>query len=544
MADSIYKQYVDKLSDMLANDSNFDSCIESISNGRSSFQISQKFLKRDFNSDWIEIIEEVLPSIDAIVRNPRRFITVEEDIIDISLAKQISVESVKHLAQHTHFISSANDKKGTVTPSKILNTSKEESFEVYENRFLYTLILKLYEFINKKYELIKKSYLVNFHEIKVSLNAKYHFNGADMNVSLVASTDVPFDEDKLKETQMYQLVQRVEKIRQIVQGFLSSSFAKEMKSSALVRPPITRTNVIKKEPNFKKALVLWQFIESYEKKGFETAEVNDVMSLPEELIEPYNGLLFLNSAILEDYVASFGERTLKEEYKPIDIEEKIRQEFDDDDEDFPSLNLQLREVRKVYAKHIGDKTYSQKEYRILTSAIDRVITQHRINLDAKNTELRKRLEAKQKKEDERLKQIAINEKRNELKRKQKELEEEYLRKSKERKALIKEEKEKELAKSKAEKERKKLMIQELLEKQAYEDKINDFINNLEQRTNKDIMKFVNNIDVSINKELKKQVDQTKKDIALLKKQKLEEYSKLLDLEINKLIDNEYEKVEN
>ena len=537
MANNDFKAYLEKLSELFAEDFNFEHCIESISNGRTSFQMSQKFLKKEFDNDWIDIIEEILPALDAIVRNPRRFITVEEDIIDISLAKQISVESVKHLAQHTQFIASVNTKKGTVTPSRILNTSKEESFEVYENRFLYTLILKLNEFINKRYEVIKKSVVSNTQEIKVSLNTKYNFNGSDMNVSLIASTDMPFDEEKFRETQTYQSVKRVEKIKQIVQGFLGSAFAKEMRSSALVRPPITRTNVIKKEPNFKKALVLWQFIESYEKSGFEAVEVNETIALPEELNEQYNSVLFINNAILENYATTFGEKVLKE-YKPLDIEEKLRKEFEDDE--FPPINLELREVRKVYAKHIGDKTYSQKEYRALTSALDRVLTQHHINLDAKNKELKKRLEAKQQKEDARLKQIAINEKRNELKRKQKELEEEFLKKARERKALIKEEKEKELLKRREEREHKKLMIQELLEKQAFEDKMNDFSRILEEKTQKEILKFINSEDNSLSRETKKQVMQAKKEIALLKKQKLEEYARLLDQEIDRVISDEYE----
>ena len=137
MAENKIKSYIEQVSELFSDDSNFHNLVDSINNGRTTFQISQKFLKKEFDNDWIDIIEEILPSIDAIVRNPRRFITIEEDIIDISLARQISVESVKHLAQHTQFIASVDNKKGTVTPSKILNTSKEESFEVYENRFLY-----------------------------------------------------------------------------------------------------------------------------------------------------------------------------------------------------------------------------------------------------------------------------------------------------------------------------------------------------------------------------------------------------------------------
>lgn len=539
MADNEIKSYIEKVSELFSDDSHFHNLVDAVENGRTSFTISQKFLKKEFDNDWIDIIEEILPSIDAIVRNPRRFITIEEDIIDISLARQISVESVKHLAQHTQFIASVDNKKGTVTPSKILNTSKEESFEVYENRFLYTLILKLNEFINKRYEVIKKSVISNSQEIKVSLNTKYHINGMDMNVSLVATTDMPYDEEKFRETQTYQSVQRVEKIKQIVQGFLGSAFAKEMRSSALVRPPITRTNVIKKEPNFKKALILWQFIESYSKSGFEAIEVNETTALPQELCDQYSNVLFLNNVILDEYATNFGERVLKE-HMPLDIEEEIKKEFEDDD--FPPINLELREVRKVYAKHVGDKTYSQKEYRALTSAIDRALNQNRINEEAKSKEAKKKLIEKQKKEDERLKKIAMNERRAELKKKQKELEEDFIKKARERKALLKEEKEKELLKKKAEKERARLALVELLEKQEFEDKVNEFSRLIEEKTERDVLQYISKEDENISKEMKKKVNDTKKEIASLKKQKLEEYSKLLDEEISKLISEEYEKI--
>ena len=539
MADNEIKSYIEKVSELFSDDSHFHNLVDAVENGRTSFTISQKFLKKEFDNDWIDIIEEILPSIDAIVRNPRRFITIEEDIIDISLARQISVESVKHLAQHTQFIASVDNKKGTVTPSKILNTSKEESFEVYENRFLYTLILKLNEFINKRYEVIKKSVISNSQEIKVSLNTKYHINGMDMNVSLVATTDMPFDEEKFRETQTYQSVQRVEKIKQIVQGFLGSAFAKEMRSSALVRPPITRTNVIKKEPNFKKALILWQFIESYSKSGFEAIEVNETTALPQELCDQYSNVLFLNNVILDEYATNFGERVIKE-HMPLDIEEEIKKEFEDDD--FPPINLELREVRKVYAKHVGDKTYSQKEYRALTSAIDRALNQNRINEEAKSKEAKKKLIEKQKKEDERLKKIAMNERRAELKKKQKELEEDFIKKARERKALLKEEKEKELLKKKAEKERARLALVELLEKQEFEDKVNEFSRLIEEKTERDVLQYISKEDENISKEMKKKVNDTKKEIASLKKQKLEEYSKLLDEEISKLISEEYEKI--
>src|SRR5690606_36022941 len=64
-------------------------------------------------------------------------------------------ESIKHLAQHTNLISNIEGDK--ITPSKILNVFKEESFDTYENRFVNTLINRLYIFINKRYDKIEEA---------------------------------------------------------------------------------------------------------------------------------------------------------------------------------------------------------------------------------------------------------------------------------------------------------------------------------------------------------------------------------------------------
>jgi predicted component of viral defense system (DUF524 family) len=58
------------------------------------------------------------------------------------------------LAEHTEFVRSV-DAKGNVTPERILSISTEEDVQIYENRFVMTLIKKLIIFIEKRYNFIK-----------------------------------------------------------------------------------------------------------------------------------------------------------------------------------------------------------------------------------------------------------------------------------------------------------------------------------------------------------------------------------------------------
>lgn len=540
-----YLSYLDRIKELFIEDVNFNRYLQDLNSGKSSFQINQKYLRKVFDHDWIDIIEEILPSLDAIVRNPRRFITVEEDIIDISLAKQISVESVKHLAQHTQFISSANPKTGTVTPSKILNTSKEESYEVYENRFIFTLLKKLQEFINKRYEAIKKSVVTNnMQEIKVIVNSKYKHRGNDMNIRLEASTDVPFDENKFSESSDYLTIERVKKMKNIVDGFLSSAFAREMRSSAPVRPPITRTNVIKKEPNFKKALILWQFIESYEKSGFDVEKVDETSLLPEDVNDQYKQLLFINDLIVSSFSAlQDGDNSLLDISNKIkDQVQELEQEKESSEDDFPLINLELREVRKVYIKSNGDKVYSPNEYRELTAAMDRVITQYQVLQAKKDEKLKKALIEKQKKEDARVKAKNLRDKKLEIARRKKEEELAVSLLKKEEQAKIREAKRAQLEFERANKERQKLQLQQLMEQQEMDEVVDEYRKLLEAKINKELVKYEVEEDSVIELDKNNLEIDFENEIEEFKKEQVEKFKQLLDQKIEEINKKQYEEV--
>ena len=525
-----YREYLDKIDSIFIGDMNYMDCTDAIGEGSSTFKISQNYLKKVFERDWIDIIEEILPSIDTIVRNPRKFITVEEDIIDISLAKQISVESVKHLAQHTQYIAAVDEKNDTVTPSKILNTSKEESFEVYENRFIYTLILRLDKFVDTRYDLIEKSVIKDNRVYTVNVDSNYDYKGAKMSVKLEATAEIPYDEKRFTESSDYGQLIRVKKIRGIIKGFLNSAFAKEMRSCALVRPPITRTNVIKKEPNFKKALILWQFIESYEKEGFETKKIDMTTNLPDELNEHYLEMLFVNNIILNNF-ANFNEEQEALDEAEARIDRLLRQKGQSGQDDFPNINMELREVRKVYHRMISDKTYTKREYRTFTSALDRVINRKQL-LDAeRDKKLKAKLIEKQKKEEARLRALQKKEDKLEENRIKKEEELMINLLVKEHKEKLRLEKEKELEEARIKKLEEKKILERLLEEQQRNFRIDEFRKNLEIQMKQDIEEYQKELELTGRMDLNNQEFTLNREINKYKREMVAEFEKFLDSQL-------------
>lgn len=113
------------------------------------------------DTEWLDIVEDTIQYIDNIFRNPNRFIVNDEEVVKVEQAKKITVETIKHLSKNTNFIQTIDPVTGDVTPSKLLNIRKEESYDTYENRLIYTLVQNTRMFIKRRKEELTSLLTVN-----------------------------------------------------------------------------------------------------------------------------------------------------------------------------------------------------------------------------------------------------------------------------------------------------------------------------------------------------------------------------------------------
>ncbi|MCM1393771.1 MAG: hypothetical protein NC179_02600 [[Eubacterium] siraeum] len=409
----IYDDIVYQIVTLLKQGELYPKYVESIDGGKNDYKISQVYTKKNYSTEWIDTLEDCIVALDTIVRNPRKFIVIEEDIVDISLARSISVESVKHLSQHTNLISSVT-KDGMVIPSKILNTSQEESFEIYENRFIYTLLLKIKDFIEIRSNAIKGA-LMQSGELGVEVDSEFAVNKNKVRYKMSGNANFPFDAVVKRSGGGVSDLDRINRIKSIINDFLSSPFAREMRSCALVRPPIQRTNVILKDPNFKKALVLWQYIETSEKMEYkietstETVEMNPIMA------DKFRAIVYLNTILMQSIASTHEtseslesaqkkEKVIADEYVTKNIDDYVP-------DDFPQLKLDIEQIRTIYKKIPTEKTLTIPQINKINGALDRVIRQYRINKLKEDSVMRQQLIEKQLEEEKQAKLLALREKK-------------------------------------------------------------------------------------------------------------------------------------
>ena len=227
----------------------------------SSLRVISDYDKVVCNYEWLDLMEDTIRYLDNILRNPNKFIVNEEDVIKIELAKRVTVESIKHLSRNTNLIQDYNKKTGDVKPSKILNITKEESYDTYENRLIYTLIQNMKYYINRK-----KSKLGIQSSLKDSKKLEYKAKGCvgkekiDMNMTL--HTDMSDDNAKENEND---IAKRIETLEIQISGLCNSDVYKSIDKLhiTLVTPPIKKTNVIIKNVNFQYAMKLWNYLQEH-----------------------------------------------------------------------------------------------------------------------------------------------------------------------------------------------------------------------------------------------------------------------------------------
>ena len=260
---------------VLEEDEKLDDDEVFLNNLNSTLFVKKDYDMKDFDYEWLDILEDVLPYIDNILRNPKRFIINEEEIVKVELARKVTVESVIHLTQHTNLIQKVED-NGDVKPSKILNINKEESMDTYENRFIFTLLNNLRMFFEQRVEATSgSSYCMDKNIMKYEANTKVF--GQNLKISIDMSDVSKSIKEHSGSKNGFSFAERIKKAKQQIDGFFGTELMQTLTRLhvAPVRSPIKKTNVILKNPNFRKAEELWNYIQSFQSKDKKEKEKRD-----------------------------------------------------------------------------------------------------------------------------------------------------------------------------------------------------------------------------------------------------------------------------
>lgn len=344
---NLYEKYTGSVEEALGDDRYFQYMFEMIQAGDNKLQQVNRVLHKVVDETWLTVVEEGIESIFKIVDKPRRFIATKEEVVPVALAKKISADSVRHLSQNTQFI--ATNAAGEMQPTKILNVTTEESYDLYENRFVYHLIQRLFAFVDKRTDVI---FWATGDETCNVMSMESKVDDAYEQISYKVEMTVKNKQSLVgNDTDNMSVFKRIDRVRRMSRVLRQSSFCEIMNGCAKVLSPIQRTNLMMKDPDYRACYKLWQFIESYDEVGFSIEEQDSAMEFDEEyLLQMYINMITnytVFKSLLESDPRKMNEIAVekKEPVKPKFIKE-IKEEIVDDP------NIPDVEIRKVFVEEV------------------------------------------------------------------------------------------------------------------------------------------------------------------------------------------------
>ena len=359
MADTInelYSKYTEGVGYALEEDKYFQYLFEMIQAGDNTLEQKNRILHKVVDERWLTVVEEGIEAIFNIVDKPRRFITTSEEVVPVALAKKITADSVRHLSQNTQYITT--NEAGDIMPTKILNVTTEESYDLYENRFVYHLIQRLFAFVDKRTDVIFWSTgdeTCNVMSMESKVDDAYEEISYKVEMTIKNRQSlVENDNDNMD------IFKRIDRVRRMSRVLRTSSFCDIMNGCSRVHSPIQRTNLMMKDPDYRTCYKLWQFIEGYDEVGYTIEEQDSTLQFDEEyLLQMYinmitNYTVFKSLLVSDPRKMSEIETKKREPVQPKFVKE-IKEEIVED------RNIPDVEIRRVFVEEVTQAQLDAEE---------------------------------------------------------------------------------------------------------------------------------------------------------------------------------------
>ena len=333
-------------------------------------------LKRNFctvDTDWVEAIEEGLVFIEKAIKEERQFIRSNGEVIPIEKVRNVSKASVEHLAKHSNLITRVVEGEDLI-PDQLFTVEKLNDYAVYENRFLYMLLCYLKDFVAMRYNNILELSYTYDGSMTMSKTVLLPKQTLTYNVSLTEQRKD--DKYLMKSCDIRDIIDRIDLVLKAILAFLSCPLMKLVSKAPMLKPPITKTNVLKMNNNFKQAMALYSFIVSYDKPGYTVeTKTTELSPFRGDLADEMAETVLLASFLTYEYGLDIN-AVLKAEYEE---EERRRR-----DEEYQRRLEKMEAVRR----RVMASGESPEEYIIMLEKQLRILENKCADLDAVRIELK------------------------------------------------------------------------------------------------------------------------------------------------------------
>ncbi len=281
--------------------------IMALEEGNLQLEIGNKESTQIIDEDSLKKIEGTLPSIRRIISKPHSFIRSKEEKVPVETAKRINCKAISLLSRDS------NDWRArtflTVKPKSVVSDVNEETFDLYENRLVKTLIDLLIIYVLRRRQNLENLYDRLSNE-QATTSVENDYRSAYVKVSesgniLMKKLYKPINIVGSKIGSLVDKINRIKKIENELIHFKQSKFYSTLRKSRKVNNPIQKTNIIMFEQDYNIVYQLWQYLNSNHQD--EEFTIDDESKFhPENYYYIYSFKMLIASLVDMGYVETTG----------------------------------------------------------------------------------------------------------------------------------------------------------------------------------------------------------------------------------------------
>lgn len=217
------------------------------------------------SEECVQEIRKVVPFIQRIVEKPRSFIKSIEEKVPVETAKRISSGAIMHLGRDSSdwyartFL--------TVIPKNIISDINEETIELYENRFVKTLIDTIIKYVVARRIKLENLYgRVEDENILAVLNiTRNNYIRVQANSDMLIKALSKGNETYTSAGYASNIRDELDAVRLLERKIINlrySDFYNKLRKCRKVGNPIAKTNIIMFDANYNRCYKLWEYLNS------------------------------------------------------------------------------------------------------------------------------------------------------------------------------------------------------------------------------------------------------------------------------------------
>lgn len=346
--------------------------------------------------DWIEAIEKGLHYIAKCIKEDRQFIRNEGEVLPIEKIRRVSKDSIIDLSKHSNYITRLPEEgEENVVPEKLLMIKRENDYSIYENRVVYTTLSYLKDFVATRLDKIKEATNRYHGTVQIKKKIELGYRTVDVNLNL---DDIRNDDPiALESNGVAETIKRIDLILNSVLVLLRTPLMQEVSKAPMVSRPITKTNVLKMNTNFKEALYVFDYVCAYDGLGFELVETEKKIAP----LTPEQEDCFTDIVLLSSFFGYQFNNHVEEKFHKGYVKEEKRRKAVIDDETLKRIKETLGRLPKD-SKELAEHVQALEEgHKILEERVEEAKTEAKHLID----EYEKRLEKQRKAHEEEIEKL-------------------------------------------------------------------------------------------------------------------------------------------